>query len=298
MLRCSLALLMVTLTLAGCTDTGDEDTGAPGDSITTTVNTTTVAEPTPTTTTVAPTTTTTSEAPTTTSTTSTTTTTTTTLPPVTDVAAGLFCRDLVALGYDYADAITYWVKEGSPDRMDADRNGIPCETVYASADVLAFWGDPLPTTTQVTIVYAPGDPVAFPAVLAGSDNAHGSGCAPGSDALPDGVWFGYVTGRSSTRIDFDLACIWTGAAAVTAAAEDGVTLEIDYYVRNQSGKIRSPRVADGATVYHLTGNPWFTEMSYADWRQGACNGIGDPACPVWLYVNGGRVTAIVEQYFA
>ena len=31
--------------------------------------------------------------------------------------------------------------------MDADRNGIPCETVYSGADVLAFWGDALPTTT-------------------------------------------------------------------------------------------------------------------------------------------------------
>jgi hypothetical protein len=182
--------------------------------------------------------------------------------------------------------------------MDADRNGIPCETVYPSADVLAFWGDPLPTTTQLTIVYAPGDPVAFPTVFSGSDEAHGSGCAPGSDSLPDGVWFGYVAGRSSAGIEFDLACIWTGAAAVAAAAADGVTLEIDYYVRNQSGQIRSPRVADGATVHQLGGSPWFIEMSYADWRQGACNGFGDPSCPVWLYVNGGRVTAVVEQYFA
>ena len=59
----------------------------------------------------------------------------------------MFCRDLNALGYDYVSAVTYWVKEGSPERMDADRNGIPCETVYPAADVLAFWGDPLPTTT-------------------------------------------------------------------------------------------------------------------------------------------------------
>jgi len=288
MLRCSMALLMVTVALAGCTDTGDRETVAPGDSTLATVTTTTVAESTTTaaTTTVAP----------------TTTTTTTTLAPVTDVAAGMFCRDLVAFGYGYADAVTYSVKEGSPDRMDADRNGIPCETVYASADVLAFWGDPLPTTTQVTIVYAPGDPVLFPTVFSGSDDAHGSGCAPGSDSLPDGVWFGYVTGRTSTRIDFDLACYWTGEAAVTKAAEDGYTdLAWAKHIRNQSGKIRSPRVADGATVYHLTerGEKTLTEMSYADWRQGPCNGFGDlPSCPVWLYVNGGRVTAIVEQYFA
>jgi hypothetical protein len=31
------------------------------------------------------------------------------------------------MGYDYTAAVSYWTSEGSPDRMDADRNGIPCE---------------------------------------------------------------------------------------------------------------------------------------------------------------------------
>jgi len=66
---------------------------------------------------------------------------------VAGLQAGLFCRDLLPLGYDYAATVSYWVKEGSPDRMDADRNGIPCETVYPEADVVAFWGSPLPTVT-------------------------------------------------------------------------------------------------------------------------------------------------------
>lgn len=34
---------------------------------------------------------------------------TTTTPPVTDLEAGLFCRDLSALGYDYPAAIEYWI---------------------------------------------------------------------------------------------------------------------------------------------------------------------------------------------
>jgi len=84
-------------------------------------------------------------------TTTTTSSTTTTLPqPVFEqnieaLAWGLFCRDLAAAGWDYTDAVAYWDAEGRPARMDADENGIPCETVYSSSDVTAYWGDPLPT---------------------------------------------------------------------------------------------------------------------------------------------------------
>ncbi|TCC40644.1 hypothetical protein [Kribbella speibonae] len=54
-------------------------------------------------------------------------------------SAGLYCRDLVARGASYSEAVRYWWYYGMPDRMDADRNGIPCETVYSSAAVNAFW---------------------------------------------------------------------------------------------------------------------------------------------------------------
>lgn len=60
----------------------------------------------------------------------------------TDVAAlpaGLFCRDLKARGYSYVAAISYWRAHGQPNQMDADRNGIPCETVYSRADVASYW---------------------------------------------------------------------------------------------------------------------------------------------------------------
>jgi hypothetical protein len=73
----------------------------------------------------------------------------TTVPPVGDVEAGLLCRDLHGLGYDYVAAVAYWSREGRPDRMDADRDGIPCETVYPETEVLAFWGEGPPTTAVV-----------------------------------------------------------------------------------------------------------------------------------------------------
>jgi hypothetical protein len=53
--------------------------------------------------------------------------------------AGLFCRDLAARGATYGQAVAYWWYYGRPARMDADSNGIPCETVYSAATVYAFW---------------------------------------------------------------------------------------------------------------------------------------------------------------
>jgi hypothetical protein len=63
-------------------------------------------------------------------------------PAVGDVRSlpvGLFCRDLKAKGYSYVAAVDYWRLHGQPNRMDADRNGIPCETVYSRSDVGLYW---------------------------------------------------------------------------------------------------------------------------------------------------------------
>jgi hypothetical protein len=58
---------------------------------------------------------------------------------VASVPANLFCRDLVAMGASYGESVTYWWYSGMPSRMDADGNGIPCETVYSAVVVNAFW---------------------------------------------------------------------------------------------------------------------------------------------------------------
>jgi hypothetical protein len=71
-----------------------------------------------------------------------------------NVPKGLFCRDLLAPETDafpfsgnssnpkvaFFWSLVYWSLEGEPDRMDADLNGIPCETLYDPGvvdDVLA-----------------------------------------------------------------------------------------------------------------------------------------------------------------
>ena len=64
---------------------------------------------------------------------------------------GLFCRDIVASGRSYHEAVRYWYREGAPDRMDADFNGIPCETVFDVDVVADFWGVSHPELAVETV---------------------------------------------------------------------------------------------------------------------------------------------------
>lgn len=70
-----------------------------------------------------------------------------TISPDDDPPNGLLCRDLAGRGLDYPTAVAYWFQEGQPERMDADLNGIPCETVYPVEDVSAYWSTTDPATT-------------------------------------------------------------------------------------------------------------------------------------------------------
>ncbi len=69
-------------------------------------------------------------------------------PPDSSLPPGLFCRDLADRGLNYSAAVSYYVREGRPDRMDADLDGVPCETVYPITD--------LETQYFVTTVEPPG----------------------------------------------------------------------------------------------------------------------------------------------
>lgn len=80
--------------------------------------------------------------------------TTTALGDVRTQPAGLFCRDLRAKGFSYTAAVDYWRIQGQPNQLDADKDGIPCETVYPTADVLAYWGTlGVTPTLRPTTVY-------------------------------------------------------------------------------------------------------------------------------------------------
>lgn len=219
--------------------------------------------------------------------TTTTTATTTTAPPtIVDLAPGLFCRDLNAAGYGYSDAIAYWVSEGQPDRMDADHNGIPCETVYSETDILAFWGDPLPTTTTMagaTRYFLPREPWEYPDSVPPGSGTYGSGCRPGTTALPDGMWFGFLGERGPSAIVFDLACIH-----VPGPDDEGGAA-----IRNDNPQMRTIAMDPTIPVHFVLGG-WVNGVeTYERWLHRGCY---DPTCPVWLYVNNGAVTAVAEHF--
>lgn len=129
--------------------------------------------------------------------------------------------------------------------------------------------------------------------------ASGSGCMPGSDTLPDGRWFGFVNAADEPALSFDLACWFTGSAAVEAAAEDGEESPPpdDYYIRNDNEQMRQVPVVSDAMVACLCSDTDATgliAMSYLEWLT-AREGRGyQPG--VWIEVTDGVISQIEEQY--
>jgi hypothetical protein len=116
----------------------------------------------------------------------------------------------------------------------------------------------------------------------GSGPVAGSGCAPGSDQLPDGVWFGWLDEVGGAKVEFDLACLIPG--------------QVEPVVSNNNRKLRTIPVGPDAMVYAGRSDP----APYAQWRAGdtvdARPGGNAPGLPAtygyWLFVNDGAVTEL------
>ncbi len=106
-----------------------------------------------------------------------------------------------------------------------------------------------------------------------------------------------VVSTSPSGIEFDLACWFTGEAAVVAAAEDGAEPPPnDYYVRNENPQIRSLSVsAETEVIWYPTGDPASEVMvTFADWVEGV-NSRG-LFFGVWLEIIDGEVFRLREQW--
>ncbi len=204
----------------------------------------------------------------------------------------------------------------SPSVTEAPLTTLPTPATTSTNPSTAF--DPTTSTEMApaTTEYPPGpfnsEALGYgPAPLPGSDGAGGSGCAPGTDALPDGVWFGFVVDRSDIEIQFDLACWWSGERANEIARQRGaaeVPVPNDYYITNDSEQVRTITISPGTAVAHLdytekntSGDPYVV-MTFGDW-----GGLTDylncdfdsgyePYCLAWLFINNGVVTEMAEQY--
>lgn len=126
--------------------------------------------------------------------------------PIGDVrqeTSGLFCRDLEARGYSYSAAVDYWRINGQPNQMDADKNGIPCETVYPRGDVVAYWPQ---STYDLSVSYGlPGG------LLCRDLQAQGVGVY---DALRYYIWEGFPTRMDADGNGIPCETVYPDAAAV------------------------------------------------------------------------------------
>jgi hypothetical protein len=126
----------------------------------------------------------------------------------------------------------------------------------------------------------------------------GSGCDPGEGSgLGDGRWFGYATSAEDDELTFDLACWFSGEAAVLAAAADGEESPPpnDYYVRNANALTRTLRPGPEVPVtwYPEIGDPnSAAETTYAGWATER----GEAPLGLWVTISAGRVTSLVEQW--
>jgi hypothetical protein len=149
----------------------------------------------------------------------------------------------------------------------------------------------LVTTTTTTTVVATAAPFSTARLggepsepLAGSGGAAGSGCAPGSDELPDGAWFGWIDSVGEGSVAFDLACLWPG--------------RLEPAVSNDRTLLRSVPIDAEAVVRARVS----TTKTFAEWvEEGARRTLEAPGAPGmpaslpwWLFVNDGLITEMVE----
>ncbi len=162
--------------------------------------------------------------------------------------------------------------------------------------------EPPSTTTEAPSGFHPVEPIAVqpPGPRPGSDGASGSGCWTGSGDLPDGEWFGSLQVVGTESVTVDLACFWFGDIAYEIGEAIGQEVTNDYFITNNSDPDRSVPVASDAIVWTIAGDPTegHSAVPLASWPSSEptyvqCPGDG---CLVWLYVNGGLVTEVVEQY--
>ena len=129
--------------------------------------------------------------------------------------------------------------------------------------------------------------------LPGSGGWFGSGCSPGSDTLPDGIWWGYITDLSPSSVTFDLACLrWFDPP------DDGWEGDGGWAIENDNPRIRIVPIHPQAQAICLLWDCPPTPFPYTDWIEMAPVMPDTPDAGVWLYINDGEVTEVGEEVLA
>ena len=152
----------------------------------------------------------------------------------------------------------------------------------------------LPTTTTLDITFTIATHGLHPESLPGSNDYFGSGCAPGSDDLPDGIWYGFAPEFDESTITFDLACLrW-----IPDPNDDDVE-EGGWGIVNDNPKLRVVPVDPNAQVTCFWAGCPPGPFPYTEW-------IDEPhevrpleeehgGLDMWLYINDGLVTEIGRE---
>lgn len=173
---------------------------------------------------------------------------------------------------------------GSGSEPSTTENATPAVTTISTiAETTTTRPEPT-TTTTASGRWTVAELGRNPTRSLGPTTALGSGCSPGSDALPDGVWFGWLGALDDDAIAFDLACLWPGRLEPAAS--------------NDAPRVRMVDVDDDALVY-LTDQPvaytaWAAEGDGATTAAANAPGLPD-TLPFWVFVNDGAVTEIAQH---
>lgn len=128
------------------------------------------------------------------------------------------------------------------------------------------------------------------------DGVAGSGCTPGDGPLSDGVWFGYANALSAGSLDFDLACAWSGQAAVDQAAITGDSLgAAAFFVTNENAAGRTITPSADAVGWPLVAGNNPSRLNYSNFATTPTDTGAPLPLPVWVYINSGQATEVIAQ---
>jgi hypothetical protein len=152
----------------------------------------------------------------------------------------------------------------------------PPETTEAQASTTTTTADPGETSTTAadaaTTTTADGGETTTTLTDEGVDTETSE-----LDTLPDGDHYGYMAGIEKGKVEgqdvqvilWDEVEFLSGQEAIDAAKDDGVTLDTDYYIRNQNQTIRRLAVVPEASVTTLQEGTSGSRPSSVDevWQQ-------------------------------
>ena len=188
----------------------------------------------------------------------------------------------------------------TPARMTT-APAITTSSTVSTTDPSATTTSDLNTTTTLDTTLTVDKNGLHPGPLPGSGGYFGSGCSPGSDAFPDGVWYGFAHEVNPTSITFDLACLRWIPDPNDDEIEEGA-----WEIVNENPSLRVVPVHPDAQATCDTWGCPLSPFPYAEWIDELPDALPleqahereHGGLAIWLYVNDGVVTEIGQEMLA